>query len=179
MPDKFYKGSSQEKSLSRSWTSSRAGDAQRRFVTRNAELLAMLAPRFEEQLRQENSDESFTERVRIAIQQKLTGRRPTIQEIADALHTSPRTLQRRLQEEGSSFERVLDQARHLLARDYLSNSVLELNEAAYLLGYKDGNSSFALAALGKEFRLRAGAKNTVQGRHRNLGPINLILKEQR
>jgi AraC-like DNA-binding protein len=118
----------------------RVADAQRPFVTRNAELLAMLAPQFEEELRRENGDENFLERVRIAIQQKLTGRRPTIEDVADVLHVSSRTLQRRLQDEGSSFQRVLEEARHQLARHYLNNSVLELNEAAYLLGYEDGNS---------------------------------------
>lgn len=118
----------------------RASDAERPFVTRNAELLGMLAPQFEEELKRENGDEKFVEQVRIAVQQKLTGRRPTIEDIADALHISSRTLQRRLQEEGSSFQRVLDEARHQLARHYLNNSVLELNEAAYLLGYEDGNS---------------------------------------
>jgi AraC-like DNA-binding protein len=118
----------------------RATDAQRPFVTRNAELLGMLAPQFEEELKRENGDENFVERVRIAIQQKLTGQRPTIEDIADALHVSPRTLQRRLQDEGSSFQRVLEDARHQLARHYLNNSVLELNEAAYLLGYNDANS---------------------------------------
>jgi AraC-like DNA-binding protein len=118
----------------------RAADAQRPFVTRNAELLGMLAPQFEEELKQENGDENFVERVRIAVQQKLTGRRPTIEDIADALHISSRTLQRRLQDAGSSFQRVLEEARHQLARHYLNNSVLELNEAAYLLGYEDANS---------------------------------------
>jgi AraC-like DNA-binding protein len=118
----------------------RTSDADRLFVTRNAELLAMLAPQFEQELKQENSDENFVERVRIAVQQKLTGRRPTIDDIADVLHISSRTLQRRLQDEGSSFQRVLEEARHQLARHYLNNSVLELNEAAYLLGYEDSNS---------------------------------------
>ena len=118
----------------------RAADAQRPFVTRNAELLGMLAPQFEEELKRENGDENFLERVRVAIQQKLTGQRPTVEDIADALHISLRTLQRRLQDEGSSFQRVLEEARHQLARHYLNNSVLELNEAAYLLGYEDGNS---------------------------------------
>lgn len=118
----------------------RAADAQRPFVTRNAELLGMLAPQFEEELRQENLDENFLDRVRVAIQQKLTGQRPTIEDVADALHISARTLQRRLQEEGSSFQRVLEEARHQLARHYLNNSVLELNEAAYLLGYENANS---------------------------------------
>jgi AraC-like DNA-binding protein len=118
----------------------RAADAERPFVTRNAELLGMLAPQFEEELKQENGDENFVERVCMAIQQKLTGRRPNVEDIADALHVSSRTLQRRLQDEGSSFQRVLEEARHQLARHYLNNSVLELNEAAYLLGYEDSNS---------------------------------------
>jgi AraC-like DNA-binding protein len=118
----------------------RKGDAQRRFVTRNDELLAMLAPQFEEELKQQNSEEDFGERVRSAIQRKLTGRRPTVEDVADALHISTRTLQRRLQDAGSSFQRALEEARHHLARHYLNNSVLELNEAAYLLGYNDSNS---------------------------------------
>jgi AraC-like DNA-binding protein len=118
----------------------RATDAASPFVTRNAELLGMLAPQFEKEMKQESSDENFIERVRLAIQQQLTGRRPTIDDIADALHISIRTLQRRLQDEGFSFQRVLEEARRQLARHYLNNSVLELNEAAYLLGYEDSNS---------------------------------------
>lgn len=118
----------------------RASDAERPFVTRNAELLAMLAPQLEQELKQNSQDENFVDRVRIAIQEKLTGRRPTIEDIADVLHVSPRTLQRRLQDEGSSFQRVMEDARHQLARNYLTNPVLELNEAAYLLGYEDANS---------------------------------------
>jgi len=118
----------------------RPADALRRFVTRNAELLALLAPQFEEELKREIADEEFADRVRVAIQEKLTGRRPTIEDIAEALHMSSRTLQRRLQDEGFSFQRVLEEARRQLARHYLNNSALELNEAAYLLGYEDGNS---------------------------------------
>jgi AraC-like DNA-binding protein len=110
------------------------------FVTRNAELLAVLAPELERELREEERDANFVERVRLEIQQKLTGRRPSIDDIADALHISSRTLQRRLQDEGFSFQRVLEEARHQLARTYLNNSALELNETAYLLGYEDGNS---------------------------------------
>jgi AraC-like DNA-binding protein len=128
----------------------RASDAALPFVTRNAELLEMLAPQFERDLKQHSSGEdSFLELVRGAIQQRLTGHRPTIDDVARELHMSPRTLQRRLQESGSSFQRVLDEARHQMARYYLRNSVLELNEAAYLLGYEDANS-FARAFRGWE-----------------------------
>jgi AraC-like DNA-binding protein len=63
---------------------------------------------------------------------------------------TPRTLQRRLQDSGSSYQRLLNEARHQMARYYLSNSALELNEAAYLLGFEDPNS------FGRAFRMWEG-----------------------
>lgn len=110
------------------------------FVTRNAELLAMLVPQLEREFAQEIGGESFADRVRLAIQEKLTGRRPAMEDIADVLRVSPRTLQRRLQDDGYNFQRVLEEARRNLARHYLAHSYLELNEAAYLLGYTDAGS---------------------------------------
>src|SRR5271163_404476 len=119
----------------------RAEDAAIPFVTRNIELLAMLAPQFDQELKDRYPDEDkFTELVRGAIQHRLTGHRPVVDDVAKDLHMSARTLQRRLQDSGSSYQRVLDDARHQMARYYLSNSVLELAEAAYLLGYEDANS---------------------------------------
>ncbi len=118
----------------------RSKDVELPFVTRNAELLGLIAPQFDEELKQEQGDEEFVDRVRIVIQEKFTGHRPTVEDIAAMLHMSSRTLQRRLQDEGSSFQKVLEEARHRLARQYLNNSFLELNEAAYLLGFNNANS---------------------------------------
>ena len=128
----------------------RASDAALPFVTRNAELLAMLAPQFDQELKQRKDQETFPERVRTTIQRNLAGRRPKMQDVARELHMSSRTLQRRLQDAGYSFQQVLEEARHQLARHYLNNSLLELNETAYLLGYED-SSSFVRA-----FRLWEG-----------------------
>jgi AraC-like DNA-binding protein len=118
----------------------RASDAALPFVTRNAELLAMLAPQFDEELKQHKHQETFPDRVRVTIQRKLAGRRPKLQDVARELRISSRTLQRHLQDAGYSFQQVLEEARHQLARHYLNNSLLELNETAYLLGYEDSNS---------------------------------------
>jgi AraC-like DNA-binding protein len=118
----------------------RASDADLPFVTRNADLLSILAPQFDEELKHHKRQETFPERVRATIQRKLAGRRPRMQDIAAELHISSRTLQRRLQDAGYSFQQVLEEARHQLARHYLNNSLLELNETAYLLGYEDANS---------------------------------------
>jgi len=118
----------------------RASDAAVPFVTRNAELLSMLAPQLDEELKQQKGQETFPERVRATIQRKLAGRRPKMHDIACELHLSSRTLQRRLQEAGYSFQQVLEEARHQLASHYLNSSQLELSETAYLLGYEDSNS---------------------------------------
>lgn len=118
----------------------RADNAEHPLVTQNTELLGILAPHFEEQIRQSGDVDTFRELVRNAIQHRLTGPRPTINKIAKDLHMSSRTLQRRLHELGTNFLGVLDEARHQMARYYLTHSMLELAEAAYLLGYEDANS---------------------------------------
>jgi AraC-like DNA-binding protein len=119
----------------------RASDADLPFVTRNVELLEMLAPQFDQELKNRTAvEDHFIDLVRGAIQHRLTGHRPVVDDVAKDLHMSPRTLQRRLQDSGSNYQRVLDEARRQMARYYLTNSVLELAEAAYLLGYEDANS---------------------------------------
>jgi AraC-like DNA-binding protein len=96
--------------------------------------------KFEEQLRQYKEEDSFLELVRRTIQDKLTGHRPSIDAISQALHMGPRTLQRRLQGFGIELPASLGRSASSDARYYLSNSALELNEAAYLLGFEDPNS---------------------------------------
>jgi AraC-like DNA-binding protein len=55
---------------------------------------------------------------------------------------SSRTLQRRITEDGTSFRRLVSDARRELARHYLLQPSLELVETACLLGYEDPNSFF-------------------------------------
>jgi AraC-like DNA-binding protein len=97
--------------------------------------------------------------VRRTIQDKLTGHRPSINAVSQALHMGPSTLQRRLQNSGSSFQRVLDEARQM-AGYYLSNSALELNEAAYLLGLEDPNSFGRAFRNWKAYRRATGGRRT-------------------
>lgn len=50
---------------------------------------------------------------------------------------SGRTLQRRLEAEGTSFSEVLDRVRADLARSYVKDADLPLAEVAYRLGFSD------------------------------------------
>jgi AraC-like DNA-binding protein len=59
-------------------------------------------------------------------------------------HTSPRTLQRRLADQGVSFQQLLDDTRRHLAEAHLVESRLDLAEIALLLGYSE-QSAFTRA----------------------------------
>jgi AraC-like DNA-binding protein len=115
---------------------------ERPFVTRNAELLAMLAPQLDAELSAGKSRQTLGEQVKGTLKRLLAGQRPTIHTVARQLSLSSRTLQRRLAESDVTFQQLLDEARRDMARHYLRQSSLELNETAYLLGYEDPNSFF-------------------------------------
>jgi AraC-like DNA-binding protein len=67
---------------------------------------------------------------------------PRRETVARALGMSERTLQRRLQTEGHSFQQLLDVARKELAEKYMARDDMSLAEAAYLLGFEDQSSFF-------------------------------------
>ena len=60
-----------------------------------------------------------------------------IEPVAARLGISRQTLFRRLREEGTSFERLLDELRHKLAVHYLSGRKVSVTETAYLVGFSD------------------------------------------
>jgi AraC-like DNA-binding protein len=64
--------------------------------------------------------------------------------LAKAHHTSPRSLQRRLSEQGTSFQALLDDTRRHLAEKHLMDAKLDLAEIALLLGYSE-QSAFTRA----------------------------------
>jgi AraC-like DNA-binding protein len=117
-------------------------DIDRPFVTHNSELLAMVAPQLEAELAERLARQTLGEHVKGILKQQLAGQRPELRHVARELRLSTRTLQRRLAEQGVTFQQLLEGARRELARHYLLHSSLELNETAYLLGYEDANSFF-------------------------------------
>jgi AraC-like DNA-binding protein len=80
---------------------------------------------------------AISQQVHAAIVRSLAHGQVRLATIAEELALSPRTLQRKLSEAGSSFQQVLDQARFALARDYLRRPELSLVDIAFLLGYQE------------------------------------------
>lgn len=57
--------------------------------------------------------------------------------MADSLHMSTRSLQRRLRDEDTTYKQLLDTTRHELAVRYLGPSGMSVTEVTYLLGFSD------------------------------------------
>ena len=83
-------------------------------------------------------------RVREVLMQRLEKMEPSQEEVAEQLHLSPRTLQRRLGDSGTTYKEILDKTRHALAMAYLSAPHHSVSDVTYLLGFSC-DSSFTRA----------------------------------
>jgi YesN/AraC family two-component response regulator len=81
--------------------------------------------------------ESTTRRLERLLEEELCGGNPTLEHLAARLHMSPRTLHRRLGEEGTGFRQVLAQLRRELAARHLHDARLAISEIAFLLGFSE------------------------------------------
>lgn len=106
------------------------------------EAMATLHDRFAGEYLARFSESRVTHRARQVLCRVLPQGEPKRETIAQALHLSQRTLQRRLQEEGTSFQTLLDDTRRELAEQYLAQANMTLLEAAYLLGFADPSNFF-------------------------------------
>jgi AraC-like DNA-binding protein len=69
---------------------------------------------------------------------------PSLEEIAANFNTSPRSLQRKLQEEGVSYQQLAASYRKNMALYYLESGIYPIKEISYMLGYNE-LSSFSKA----------------------------------
>lgn len=89
-------------------------------------------------------DTALLQQLRQLLVAKLEFGRGSLDEVARDLGMHPRALQRRLDAEGTSFRRLLDEVRLARAQQYLSDPGLRLAEVAFLLGYAE-QSAFQYA----------------------------------
>jgi AraC-like DNA-binding protein len=79
-------------------------------------------------------------RVRQAIQQLLPSGGVTEEKTAALVNVNPRTLHRRLSDQGYTFRTLLKDVRMTLARRYLGTDQYEVTEVAFMLGYSDASA---------------------------------------
>jgi AraC-like DNA-binding protein len=110
------------------------------FITHNAELLETMLPGLEAALSESLSSASVADDLRALLARQMSGERPSVDKAAQEMRMSPRTLQRRLQQLGTSYQSVLDQVRHDTSRRLLEHTELDTGEVAFLLGFEELNS---------------------------------------
>lgn len=107
-------------------------------------LITLLEQHADRLLAELPSHYEVVEQLRRIISRELRESEPNIERVGAKLGLSPRTLQRRLQETGTTFRDELNLVRHELARSYLRDPRLQITEIAMLLGYSE-HSAFTRA----------------------------------
>ncbi len=134
-----YFGVSIERGEKYSITLSRA-DELRPFLTVNDAVWAEFEPTLRARLADFDGPTTTAARVRASLLELLPSGEASVRRVAHSLAMSPRTLQRRLLVEGTSFQSVLAETREMLARHYLGQTSFSNDEVAFLLGYAGARS---------------------------------------
>lgn len=92
------------------------------------------------QLAMLDSDTDLTSQVKQSIQKQLTEGITRQDMIAEDLGMTSRTLQRKLSQEGVSYQKLLDEVRQQMAEDYLRNTAMAIPDIALRLGYSETTS---------------------------------------
>lgn len=103
-----------------------------------------LLPHLDAELKRLEAERGLRDMVRDAVAGALCEGLPKMPAIARRMGMSERTLQRRLSEEGLSFQGLVDDARRELAQGLLTQSDYSLAEVAFLTGFSE-QSAFTRA----------------------------------
>lgn len=100
-------------------------------------LLALLDRQLDGMLAIQPERDGLLELVQSAMRDELPDREPSVASVAAKRHMSPRSLQRRLREEGTTFAELLEELRRDLALRYLRDPRIGIAEVGFLLGFRD------------------------------------------
>lgn len=104
----------------------------------NPELLKMLEQYAQKLLEKLHSAGTWADQVICSLGKQLAqGETPNINAVALDLAISARHLQSHLKAEGTTYQRLLDQARKELALDYLEQAELTMCDIAFMLGFSE------------------------------------------
>lgn len=104
------------------------------------QLLKTLEDHATDILHEIDKDQPLKYRVSNLLRLMLKKELPRKEMIADKLGMNIRTLQRKLRDEGSGYQELLDELRLELAQNYLKNSRLSIDEISALLGFAEPRS---------------------------------------
>jgi AraC-like DNA-binding protein len=110
------------------------------FASHHPEMLELMKPGLEAALQTRAAGEPLAQQVRNLLVKGMGGKRLSVDILAKELRIGVRTLQRRLEDEGTSYQRLLDEVRQSTARHLLTATDLDAGEIAFVLGFEELNS---------------------------------------
>lgn len=126
-------------------------DINTRFISENKTLWLEVERELEQRLQQQNATRPFHEEVEAVIRAELYMGPTHVEAICNVLGISRSTMQRRLRQEGFTFQQILDHVRFDLATRYLTKSQFNINEISRMIGFLESKSFFR--AFKKKFEL--------------------------
>ena len=115
-------------------------DLEKPFISYDEAMWNYFEPELSRRLAQLEVDDSTSARVRSALMELMPGGAYSIEDVSAKIGLSKRTLQRKLSEENTTFQKQLNSTREMLAIHYIRNTDMTTNDIAYLLGYQELNS---------------------------------------
>ncbi|WP_373712410.1 helix-turn-helix domain-containing protein [Streptococcus sp.] len=109
------------------------------FITENNIMWYHLKPSLNQQLSQLDTDGSFTQDVQTELLFAIPRGQFSLATVADRLGLHPRTLQRKLAKENTSFQEEVLHLQKLMVFSYLDLS-MSVDDIAYLVGYSEKSS---------------------------------------
>ena len=118
----------------------RKSDTLLPFLSVNNAMFAVFEPVLKKRLSEMEQNATLSERVRASLSEMMASGLTGIADVAGRLAMSPRTLQRKLALEDTTFQEILNGVRADVAKIYLEKTHYSNAEIAFLLGYDDPNS---------------------------------------
>lgn len=117
-------------------------DAGRALISADTEFYALMERELLSRLAEGECGGALCGAARRAVTELLPSGEVSAEAVARRLGLSKRTLQRRLKEEGTGFQALLDEVREQLALSYLRDRDLSAEEISFLLAFRDPNSFY-------------------------------------
>ncbi len=122
----------------------KSADLDRPFLSSDPDLLNVITLGLHATMNTRRAHRSITQQVASEIRHRLGHDTTDIEGIAQALGLSRRTLQRRIEEEGSSFRELISAGKREVAIELLAGKQLKIKEVAAKVGFQD-TASFTRA----------------------------------
>ena len=119
-------------------------DAHLPFTLFDDSVWNQLEPDLKKRLTELEVDSSFSAKVRSVLMELMPMGQCSIDNVAEKLCISSRTLQRKLKGESTNYQQQLNHSRELLAKHYLTSTDMNVSEITFLLGFEE-LSSFSRA----------------------------------